>query len=130
MDDQILIVDDDKPLRDILQNRLEGEGYDVTACVDGQDTVESLQDGLEPDLIVLDEMMPRLDGKQLLQMVRNDGLPVRSNLPVILLTTRSREEDTRKGFESGVDDCIAKPFKTEELVVRITDHLDTTSPTQ
>jgi DNA-binding response OmpR family regulator len=130
MENQILIVDDDKPLRDRLQHRLESEGYDVTVCVDGQDAVESLQAGLEPELVVVDEMMPRLDGHGLLQVIRNDGLPARPNIPVIMLTSRSREKDSGEGFESSADDYIAKPFQTEELVVLVTNHLDTHSPTQ
>lgn len=125
---EILIVDDDEPLQRVLTHRLESDGYEVTVCADGKEAVETLESGLEPDLVVLDVMMPRLDGKRLLRMIRNDGLPVSPSLPVIMLTSKSREEDILEAFESGADDFITKPFSIPELTVRVEQELDGSGP--
>jgi len=116
---EILIVDDNDPLRRALRHRIEAEGYDISTCADGREAVEAFQSDVEPDLVVLDVMMPRLDGKRLLRLIRSEELPVDSDVPVILLTSRSTEEDIVEAFESGADDYMSKPFKTPELIVRM-----------
>ncbi|MEF8976255.1 MAG: response regulator, partial [Halapricum sp.] len=73
----------------------------------------------EPDALVVDVMMPRLDGTRLVRMLRDEELNVRSDLPVVMLTSRGREEHVLEGFETGVDDYVSKPFRSAELLARI-----------
>lgn len=116
---QILAADDDEPIRMLVQHRLQSAGYSVKTCKDGQEAAELLESGFEPDLGIFDIMMPRLDGKRLLRMVRNGDLPVDEDLPVIMLTSRGREEHVLEGFESGADDYVTKPFRAAELMARV-----------
>lgn len=115
----VLIVDDDDTIRRLLRHRLEGAGYDVAVCTDGREAADRFEDGFEPDLAIFDVMMPRLDGIRLLRMVRGGELPVRSDLPVVMLTSRGQEDDILEGFESGADDYVTKPFRGPELVARV-----------
>lgn len=120
----LLVVDDDEPIRQILTHNLESDGHTIRICEDGQDAVTLLEDGYEPALAIFDVMMPRLGGTQLLRMVRNDEFPVSEDLPVIMLTSRGREEHVLEGFESGADDYMTKPFKPAELLARVERYLD------
>lgn len=116
---QILAADDDEPIRLLVKHRLQSAGYSVKSCEDGREAADLLEAGLEPDLAILDIMMPRLDGTRLLRMVRNGEFPVDENLPVIMLTSRGREEHVLEGFESGADDYVTKPFRAAELLARV-----------
>ena len=119
MSDKILVVDDDEVIRQLLTHRFEGAGYDVRVCEDGRAAVELFDTGYDPVLAVFDVMMPRLDGTRLLRMVRNGETAVRSDLPVIMLTSRGQEEHVLEGFDSGADDYVTKPFRAQELLARV-----------
>ena len=119
MPGQILAVDDDEPIRLLVSHRLESAGYSVRSCEDGREAADLLEAGLEPDLAIVDGMMPRLDGTRLLRMIRSGEFPVDADLPVIMLTSRGREEHVLEGFESGADDYVSKPFRAAELLARV-----------
>lgn len=119
MSDKILVVDDDEPIRLLLDHRLQGAGYTVRICEDGREAADLLEEGFEPSVAILDIMMPRLDGKRLLRMIRNGDFQVSEDLPIIMLTSRGREDDVLEGFESGADDYVTKPFRAAELMARV-----------
>jgi two-component system, OmpR family, KDP operon response regulator KdpE len=96
-----------------VRTELESEGYAVVTAVGGEDAL-SLLDDIRPDLIVLDLMLPGIDGLETMRRVR-----VRSQVPVIMLTARSSDVDKLRGFQSGADDYLTKPFNPEELSVRV-----------
>lgn len=128
MEQELLVVDDDEPIRQLLIHRLEGAGFDVRTCQDGQEAAEMLDRAdYEPDAVLLDVMMPRLDGTRLAQMIREGDLDVRPDLPVVMLTSRAREEDVVDGFDAGVDDYVTKPFQSAELLARIQQQLPTST---
>ena len=113
---RIFIIDDESDLTDLLRYQLKREGFKVEAKNDPFAALSAARD-FGPDLIVLDVMMPDLDGYQLLRMFRSDNLL--SEIPVVMLTARAGVEDRIKGLESGVDDYLGKPFDAKELVLRI-----------
>ncbi len=124
MGEELLVVDDDEPIRRLVRHRLESAGHEVRVCEDGQEAATVLEEGFEPALVVLDVMMPRLDGTRLLRMIRANEFPVTPDLPVVMLTSRGREEHVVEGFESGADDYVTKPFRTAELLARVEEELD------
>jgi two-component system phosphate regulon response regulator PhoB len=112
----ILVADDEEDLRELVSYRLSRSGYEVVEAVDGQEALE-LATERTPDLMVLDVMMPRLDGYEVTRRVREqDSL---RSVPVILLTARSQETDVSRGFDVGADDYLKKPFNPDELVARV-----------
>lgn len=120
----LVIADDDETIRSILRHKLSAEGYDLHVCVDGEEARELLDGGtVVPDLLVLDVMMPRLEGTQLLRMIRRGELDVPSDLPVVMLTSRGSEADVIEGLESGADEYITKPFSPSEVLLRVKNHL-------
>lgn len=119
MGEEILIVDDDEPIRLLVSHRLRSAGYTVHVCEDGREAANLFEDGFEPRLGVFDIMMPRLDGTRLLRMVRNGEFPVSEDLPIIMLTSRGREHHVLEGFGSGADDYVTKPFRATELLARV-----------
>jgi DNA-binding response OmpR family regulator len=112
----ILVADDEEDVRELVTYRLTRSGYDVIGAQDGQEAFE-LASERTPDLMVLDVMMPRLDGYELTRRLRAQE-SLRS-VPVILLTARSQENDVSRGFEVGADDYLKKPFNPDELVARV-----------
>ena len=110
---KILVVDDEKLLVKGIKFNLENEGYSVDACYDGETAVQMAAAG-EYSLIILDLMMPGLDGLEACQKIR-----AFSTVPIIMLTARSEDADKLLGFESGADDYITKPFNILELKARI-----------
>jgi DNA-binding response OmpR family regulator len=112
----ILVADDEEDLRELVTYRLTRSGYRVIGAGDGQEALE-LAAERTPDLMVLDVMMPKLDGYELTRRVRAEAA-LRS-IPVILLTARSQESDIDRGFEVGADDYLKKPFNPDELVARV-----------
>ena len=110
---KILVVDDEKLLVKGIKFNLENEGYTVEACYDGLTAVQMAAQG-GYDLIILDLMMPGLDGLEACQRIRES-----STVPIIMLTARSEDADKLLGFESGADDYITKPFNIVELKARI-----------
>ncbi|HEX9413643.1 MAG TPA: response regulator transcription factor [Ktedonobacterales bacterium] len=109
----VLVVDDELRLVDVLRMNLEVEGYRVLEAHDGLEALDRLKADL-PDLVVLDVMMPELDGFQTLKRIREV-----SNVPVIMLTVRDEESDRIRGLEIGADDYLTKPFSPRELQTRI-----------
>ena len=112
----ILVADDEEDVRELVSYRLTRSGYDVIDAVDGEEAFRLAAEHV-PDLMVLDVMMPRLDGYELTKRVRAEE-SLRS-VPVILLTARSQETDVGRGFEVGADDYLKKRFNPDELVARV-----------
>lgn len=110
---KILVVDDEKMLVKGIKFNLENEGYQVDSCYDGASAVEQAHSG-EYDLIILDLMMPEMDGLTACQHIR-----MFSTVPIIMLTARSEDADKLLGFESGADDYLTKPFNILELKARV-----------
>ena len=114
--DRVLVVDDESDVTELLQYRLEQEGYRVATLNDPLGFVVKVRE-FEPDLMLLDIMMPELSGIQLCRIVRAD--PSMKNIPVIFLSARGEVEDRIKGLEAGAEDYVSKPFNTNELLLRI-----------
>ncbi len=111
--EKILVADDDRNIAELLRLYLEKEGYNVILACDGVDAMEKFT-AENPDLILLDIMMPRLDGWQVCREVRQ-----RSNCPIIMLTAKGDTFDKVLGLELGADDYVVKPFEPKEIVARI-----------
>jgi DNA-binding response OmpR family regulator len=109
----LLIVEDDATVRETLALNLRAEGYVVETAEDGEQALERTRQ-VNPDLVVLDVMLPKLDGLTLLRILRR-----KSRVPVILLTARGTETDKIVGLETGADDYVVKPFSLGELLARI-----------
>ena len=107
------MVDDDQSIQRVLVQTLQLEGYEVATASDGVEALETLQSQL-PDVVILDVMMPKLDGLDVLKRMRADERT--QTVPVILLTARSSQEDIWEGWQSGVDYYMTKPFDVEELL--------------
>lgn len=113
MEEKVLLIDDDAKLRKLLIEYLEGYGYQVTALPDGLEVSETLQ-SKAPDIIILDIMLPRKDGLEILRDLRSDYAT-----PVIMLTAKGEDADRIVGLELGADDYLPKPFNPRELLARI-----------
>ncbi|MEM1204591.1 MAG: response regulator transcription factor [Acidobacteriota bacterium] len=111
---KILVVEDDPMLRDGLVDLLQGAGHEVDAVVDGQAGVQAGTTGAY-DLVVLDLMLPKLDGIEVCQRLR----VARPSVPILMLTARGAEEDKVRGLRSGADDYVTKPFGVRELLARV-----------
>lgn len=112
MNKTVLLVEDDKRMRDLVQDYLEAEGYQVLTADNGELALEIIKNR-HLDLLILDIMLPRVDGWTICRTTRTF-----SNLPIIMLTARAHEEDRLLGFELGADDYVTKPFSPRELVAR------------
>ncbi|HKM32940.1 MAG TPA: response regulator transcription factor [Oscillospiraceae bacterium] len=110
---KILVVDDDKNICELLRLYLEKEGYNVILSNDGEEAVVKFT-ALKPDLVLLDIMLPGLDGWQVCREIRK-----KSNVPIIMLTAKGETFDKVLGLELGADDYVVKPFDTKEIVARI-----------
>ncbi len=119
---RILLVEDDATVREVVASYLERAGYDVDQAADGE-TGLALAGARLPDLVVLDLMLPRIGGLEVLRTLRTR----RGDLPVVMLTARGDEEDRILGLEVGADDYVTKPFSARELVLRIQSILRRTS---
>ena len=111
--ERILVADDDRNIAELLRLYLEKEGYTVTLACDGVDAMEKFIADT-PDIVLLDIMMPRLDGWQVCREIRQ-----RSNCPIIMLTAKGETFDKVLGLELGADDYVVKPFSNMELLMRI-----------
>lgn len=109
----ILLVDDDPAIRKILSQSLEMEGFLIHQASNGEEALEAIQSNL-PDLMILDVMMPRMNGFEVLKSVR--ASPKTVDLPVVMLTARSSQEDVWEGWREGVDYYMTKPFDIDELL--------------
>lgn len=115
-----VIADDDETIRSILQYKLSMAGFELTVCGDGVEGRDALDDSdTDPDVVVLDVMMPRLKGTDLLRAIRRGELAVDPDVPVVMLTSRGREADVLGGLEAGADEYLTKPFSPNELLARI-----------
>ena len=112
----VLVADDDHDILTLVSFRLERSGYQVIQARDGEEAVR-LAVEREPDLAVLDVMMPKLDGYEATRQLRDHATT--SKLPVILLTARVQEADVARGLEAGADDYVKKPFSPQELGQRV-----------
>ncbi len=110
---RILVVDDERRMVGFIRLNLEQDGFEVIEAYNGSEALERLRDSL-PDLILLDVMMPDIDGFEVLRTIREI-----SQVPVIMLTAKSEEDDKVKGLELGADDYVTKPFSPRELVSRV-----------
>ncbi|MFQ5623693.1 MAG: phosphate regulon transcriptional regulator PhoB [Paracoccaceae bacterium] len=113
---RVLVVEDDAALRRLLSYNLASEGFEVSEAADGEEAQVSIDEEL-PDLVVLDWMLPRFSGVEICRRLR--ARRKTRDLPVIMLTARGEEEDRIRGFETGVDDYLTKPFSMSELVARV-----------
>ncbi len=113
MDKKILVVDDERPIVEILKINLQKEGYVVFEAYDGEEAVNKAM-VVEPDLVLLDVMLPKLDGFSVLKKIRE-----KSSVPILMLTAREEEFDKVLGLELGADDYITKPFSIRELMARV-----------
>ncbi len=113
MERKILVVDDEKPIVDILKFNLEKEGFEVLTADNGASALETAL-SQNPDLMLLDIMLPKMDGFDVCRKVRE-----KSNVPIIMITARDEEVDKVLGLELGADDYITKPFSVRELIARV-----------
>lgn len=112
--ERVLVVDDDPPLRRMLQRTLVAEGFEVTVAPDGGAALVAVERSA-PDVIVLDVAMPALDGLAVCRRLRSKGLPT----PILMLTARDEVPDRVAGLEAGADDYLVKPFAVQELIARL-----------
>ena len=110
---KILVVDDEKPISDIIKFNLTKEGYDVYTAYDGQEALEQVEE-VNPDLVILDLMLPKIDGLEVAREVRKTH-----DMPIIMVTAKDSEIDKVLGLEMGADDYVTKPFSNRELVARV-----------
>jgi two-component system, OmpR family, response regulator MprA len=112
---KILVVDDERAVRESLRRALELEGYDVGLASDGSEALEKLEAEAQPDAIILDVLMPGTDGLEVSRSLRRSG----SRVPVLMLTARTEVGDRVAGLDAGADDYLTKPFALEELLARL-----------
>ncbi|NLK97825.1 MAG: response regulator transcription factor, partial [Epulopiscium sp.] len=113
MNQKILVVDDEKNIADIIKFNLKKEGYEVLTAYDGEEALDIIF-SKDPDLILLDIMMPKIDGFQVCRKVRE-----KKSTPIVMLTARAEEVDKVLGLELGADDYVTKPFSVRELMARV-----------
>ena len=116
MNNKILIVEDEKDIRDLIIYSLEGKGYQTISTDDGEKAIKMLKEN-KPDLVILDWMLPSVSGLEICRSIRRDIKT--KNIPIIMLTAKITEEDKVIGLDSGADDYITKPFSTAELSSRV-----------
>jgi two-component system, OmpR family, response regulator MprA len=112
---KILVVDDERAVRESLRRALELEGYEIELAGDGTEALYRLESSDEPDAMILDVLMPGVDGLEVCRRLRGTG----SKLPVLMLTARTEVEDRVAGLDAGADDYVTKPFALEELLARV-----------
>jgi two-component system, OmpR family, response regulator MprA len=114
---KILVVDDERAVRESLRRALELEGYDIELAADGQEALRLLEANSEPqpDAVILDVLMPAVDGLEVCRRLRRNG----NRVPVLMLTARDEIENRVAGLDAGADDYVTKPFALEELVARV-----------
>nr|WP_273888338.1 response regulator [Rubrobacter naiadicus] len=115
----MLVADDDRVVRRIVTVKLSGLGYELSEAEDGREVLDRIEGGNLPDLLIVDSLMPRVDGLSLVQTLRANPDRRISSLPVIMLTSRSSEKDVIEGLEAGLDDYVTKPFSPDELAARV-----------
>ena len=116
MNAHIFVVEDEKPIQELLQYNLEKEGFKVSSSVNGEAALETIKEKI-PDLILLDWMLPDLSGIKICQYLKQDKTV--KDIPIIMLTAKGEEEDKVKGLNTGAEDYITKPFSFPELLARV-----------
>ncbi len=117
---KILVVDDEPPIVRLMEFILARQGHEMLIAVNGQEALDKVR-AHQPDLVLLDIMMPRIDGYEVARTLRAD--PATATLPIIMLSAKAQEEDIQKGINVGVDEYITKPFSPEQLVGVVGDYL-------
>jgi two-component system response regulator MprA len=113
---KILVVDDERAVRESLRRALELEGYEIELATDGREALSALADEApQPDAVILDVLMPGVDGLEVCRTLRNAG----NRVPVLMLTARDEVESRVAGLDAGADDYVSKPFALEELLARV-----------
>ena len=118
---KILVVDDEENIRELIGRVLSSEGYEVFKAHNGKEALKKVYD-VSPDLMVLDIMMPVMDGFKVCEKIRKD--PLYKNLPILMLTVKNEKEDMMHGFNTGVDEYMVKPYDVREIAARIKVVLD------
>ena len=113
---KLLLVDDEPSIVKMVGKRLEVEGFEVEIAMDGQDGLAKAQNG-KPDLIILDLMLPKLNGYEVCTMLKQDGR--HKHIPVIIFTAKTQDKDEKMALECGADAFVRKPFRAQELVEKI-----------
>ena len=113
MAEKILVVDDERPIAEIIKYNLKKEGFEVETVYDGEEAIKAIH-RMKPDLVVLDVMLPKKNGFEILREVRMEYI-----MPILMLTAKEEEQDRITGLELGADDYIVKPFSNKELVARV-----------
>jgi DNA-binding response OmpR family regulator len=117
---RIMIVDDERDLVETLTYRLEASGYTVLTAHDGEEGLEKAREE-KPDLILLDVMMPKMDGYHVCRLLKFDE--ELKDIPIIMLTARGQEQDRKTGTDSGANDYVTKPFESSDLLKKIKEYL-------
>lgn len=117
---KILVVDDEPTIVRLMEFILARQGHEMLVAVNGEEALEKIR-AHTPDLVLLDIMMPRIDGYEVARLVRAD--PATASLPIIMLSAKAQEDDIRRGVDIGVDEYITKPFSPEHLVHVVADYL-------
>ncbi len=117
---KILIVDDEADIIEILQFVLETQGYECITAMDGEEGLKRARED-NPDLIILDVMMPKINGYKISRLLKYDSKY--KNIPILMVTARSQEEDKIIGEETGADEYITKPFNVDEVVKKVKNYL-------
>jgi two-component system response regulator MprA len=112
---RILVVDDERAVRESLRRALELEGYQIDLAESGGEALQVLDAGAQPDALVLDVLMPGVDGLEVCKRLRREG----NQLPILMLTARAEVENRVAGLDAGADDYVTKPFALEELLARL-----------
>ena len=110
-----MVVDDERAVRESLRRALELEGYEIELAEEGRQALEMLESDRQPDAVVLDVLMPGMDGLEVCRTIRRAG----NHVPVLMLTARTQVEDRVEGLDAGADDYLTKPFALEELLARL-----------
>jgi len=113
---KILVIDDEPDVVQLIEYNLKSAGYDVVSAADGREALEKART-LQPDLIILDLMLPEVEGLDVCKVLRRD--PGTAGIPIVMLTAKASETDRVLGFELGADDYVTKPFSPRELVLRV-----------
>ncbi|WP_305848861.1 response regulator [Sedimentibacter sp. zth1] len=113
VDEKILVVDDERPIAEIIKYNLNKEGFDVQTVYDGEEAIKAVH-SIKPDLVILDVMLPKKSGFEVLREIRMQCV-----MPVLMLTAKEEEQDRVTGLELGADDYIVKPYSNRELVARV-----------
>ena len=113
---RVVIADDDPDIRRLVEMTVTNAGCDVTVASDGEEALERVRESM-PDLVILDVLMPRMDGWEVARALKSD--PTTREVPVMFLTSRGQEHDVLEGFDSGAVDYMVKPFSPRELQVRV-----------